>query len=269
MKMLEGKVAVVTGSASGIGASSVLKLAELGANVVVNYSRSADEAKEVGQSCLKKGAEVEVVQADVSRDDDCRRLVEAAEARWGRVDILVNNAGTTKFADHSNLEELDAEDFQSIYATNVIGAYQMTRAVADLMKDQYEEGIGERGSVINISSIAGVSGIGSSIAYAASKGAFNTMTLSLARSQAPFMRVNAVCPGFVGTRWFRDRFGEEGFAKLVERIEAATPLDHAGMGEDVADVVAFFASPWSRHVTGETLLVDGGSHLDMTPLVAR
>ncbi len=266
--MLKDKVSIITGSAAGIGAASALKLAELGSHVVINYTKSVEEAEATTRACQEHDVDVLMVRADIGEDTDCQALAQAAMDKWGRIDILVNNAGTTKFADHAQLDALDKSDFQDIYGVNVVGAYQMIRAVAPSMKDGFAKQ-GEAGAVVNISSIAGVTGIGSSVAYAASKGALNTMTLSLARSLSPDLRVNAVCPGFVGTRWFRDRFGEEKFAEIVNQQKKNSPLKRAGKPEDVAGAVAFFCGPWSSNVTGETLLVDAGLHLDMAPLTAR
>ncbi len=261
--MADLKTAIVTGSAAGIGASTAIKLAQRGVHVVINYSKSADDAEQVAQTCRGHGVEALVVQADVNDDAACKAMAKAALDAWGRIDILVNNAGGTKFADHKDLDALDAEDFLWIHRLNVVAPYQMIRAVAPAMQAQ------GYGSVVNVSSIAGVTGIGSSIAYAASKGALNTMTLSLARALAPAIRVNAVCPGFVGTRWFRDRLGEEGFAKMVAGVEKNTPLNRAGTPEGVADAILFLALEGSEYITGETLLTDAGLHLSMTPLVAR
>ena len=131
------------------------------------------------------------------------------------------------------------------------------------MKDRGE------GSVVNVPAIAGVTGIGSSVAYAASKGAMNTMTLSLARALAPEIRVNAVCPGFIGTRWFRDKFGENMFKSIVANQEETMPLKRAGTPEDIAATVCFFAGEGSDHITGETLITDAGMHLNFAPLTAR
>ncbi len=190
-----GKVAIVTGSATGVGAEVARQLAARGCSVVINYTKSEAEAKETQAACEALGAPTLLVQADVSVDADCRRLAQAALDKWGRIDVLVNNAGTSKFVAHHDLEGLSADDFQRIYAVNVIGPSQMTRAVAPAMQRQ------GAGSVVNVSSLAGVRGIGSSVAYAASKGALNTMTLSLARALGPEIRVNTVCPGFIDTRW--------------------------------------------------------------------
>jgi 3-oxoacyl-[acyl-carrier protein] reductase len=256
---LKGKSAIVTGSATGIGASVALGLAHRGANVVVNYTKSEKEAREVFEAVKASGADARLVQGDVAKDADCKKLAAAALDAWGSVHILVNNAGTTKFAAHGDLDALSAEDFQNIYAVNVIGAFQMIRAVAPAMKKHGE------GSVVNVSSIAGVKGIGSSVAYAASKGALNTMTLSLARALAPEIRVNAVCPGYVATGWFKNRFGDEAFKRITDDQAATAPLKRAADGDEIAKTVLFFAGPESRHVTGEMLLTDGGLHLTLAP----
>jgi len=260
---LVGKAAIVTGSATGIGAAVAIRLARRGANVVVNYTKSEAEARATADAVRAAGADVRLAQGDVSKDEDCRRIAGAAVEAWGRIDILVNNAGTTKFAAHHELDALTAEDFLHLYAVNVVGPYQMIRASAPTMKAQ------GFGAVVNVSSIAAVAGIGSSVAYAASKGALNTMTLSLARALAPEIRVNAVCPGFVGTRWFRDRFGEEAFGKIVAQIEGSTPLKRAGTPEDIADAVVFFCAEGAKHITGETLLADAGMHLDLAATTRR
>ncbi len=256
------KVAIVTGSATGVGAEVAKQLAARGIHVVVNYTKSEDEARDTAQACLEQGVEVELVCANVADDADCRAMAGKAIARWGRIDYLVNNAGVSKFAAHHDLEALDGDDFLRIYKVNVIGAYQMVRAVAPAMKE------GGAGSVVNVSSVAGVMGIGSSIAYAASKGALNTMTLSLARALGPEIRVNAVCPGMIDTRWLRNGLGQEGFAKLYDGTAAATPLKAVSTPAEVAEPVLFFLLSAS-HITGETLLIDAGTHLGFAPLVAR
>ena len=162
---MQGAAALVTGSSSGIGAATARLLASKGCNVAINYSRSADAAQAVAAECEAMGVETLVVQADVSQDAHCRRLADAVVDRWGRLDALVNNAGTTKFVEHHDLDGLSGEDFQNIYAVNVVGPYQMTRAVHAQMKSQGQ------GAVVNVASMAGVMGTGSSIAYAASKAA--------------------------------------------------------------------------------------------------
>ena len=254
---LRGKAAIVTGSATGIGAAVALAFARAGAKIVLNFTKSEAEARETARLVEQAGAEVRLVQGDVAQDEGCRRLAEAALDAWGRIDILVNNAGTTKFAAHDHLDALDAKDFSSIYAVNTVGAFQTIRACRKAL-----EASGE-GAVVNVSSVAGIAGVGSSVAYAASKGALNTMTLSLARALAPGIRVNAVCPGYIATRWFKDRFGPERFEQFNAQQREATALKRLGRPDDVADAVLFLATPSSRHITGELLIVDGGLHLSL------
>ena len=181
----------------------------------------------------------------------------------GRVDILVNNAGTTKFVEHSDLAGLSSEDFQRIYSVNVIGAYQMIRAVQPHM-----EKLPEGGAVVNVASTAGVTGIGSSVAYAASKGAMVTMTLSLARALGPSMRINAVCPGFIEGDWLLEGLGEEKYQQLLDVNRRSAPLGRTATAETVADgILSFISGP--QIVTGETMILDGGRHLAMAPLSRR
>jgi NAD(P)-dependent dehydrogenase (short-subunit alcohol dehydrogenase family) len=209
------------------------------------------------------GAEVAIAQGDVSEDADCRRIAAAAQ-RFGRLDALVNNAGITKHAqNHGDLDALSKEDFLRIFAVNTVGPFQMVRACRSLL-----EAAG-RSSVLMTSSIAGINGGGSSVAYAASKGALNTMTLSLARALAPTIRVNAVCPGFIDTRWFTQGLGEEATKRIRETITSRTPLRVASKPEDIADAALFLISDAARHVTGETLLIDAGLHLGSSPQAQR
>lgn len=249
---ISGQVAIVTGSAAGIGAATAEKLSRRGAKVVINYSKSKSEAEEVAQTCTKAGGDVIVVQANVAEDADCQKLAAEALKKWKRIDMLVNNAGTTKFADHARLDKLSKDDFLNIYSVNVVGPYQMIRACQPAMKE-----VGN-GRVVNVSSIAGTRGIGSSVAYAASKGALNTMTIALARALAPEIRVNAVLPGFVGTRWFRDKFGEEAFQQIVKASTAVAPLKRAGTPEDMAESIVFLCAEGGQHLTAQLLVVDAG-----------
>ena len=251
------KVAIITGSSQGLGAAIAKKLSERNVNTVINYSSNEDLANHTMKECIKNGVNAITVKANVSSDDDCKKLVKKTIDAFGRVDILVNNAGTTKFADHTKLEKLSDEDFINIYKVNVIGPYQMIRAVEPFMK---KNGFG---SVVNISSIAGKTGIGSSIAYAASKGALNTMTLSLAKALGPEIRVNTVCPGFIGTGWFENRFGKETYERIKKDQENITPLNKAGTPNDIADSAVFFCLEGSEHITGETLISDAGMHLNL------
>jgi 3-oxoacyl-[acyl-carrier protein] reductase len=255
----DGLYAIVTGSASGLGAATAQMLARGGGRVIVNYSSSKAEAEATADLCRSAGAEVLVVQGDVSRDEDCRKIAAAASG-WGRLDVLVNNAGITKHVPHHDLEGLSAEDFQRIYAVNTIGPFQMLRAARALL-EAGAEAAGRPSAVVNVSSIAGISGGGSSVAYAASKGALNTMTQSLARALAPLIRVNTVCPGYIDTPWFTKGRGDAGAQQVREAVMARVPLKVASSAEDIAQLVCFLASPASSTMTGEFVRMDAGMHL--------
>lgn len=252
--------AIVTGSASGLGAATARLLAKEGARIIVNYCNSQKEAETTADVCRTTGsAEVIVVQGDVSRDQDCRKIVAAA-APWGRLDLLVNNAGITKHVPHHDLDGLSTEDFQRMYAVNTIGPYQMIRAARALL-DISAKFHRRPAAVVNVSSIAGINGCGSSIAYSASKGALNAMTGPLARALAPSIRVNTVCPGYIDTDWFTNGLGETGARQVRDDVVARAPLKVASTPEDVAQLVWFLASPASSNMTGECVRTDAGVHL--------
>jgi len=243
------KVAIVTGASSGIGAASAAELDRRGWSIVVNYSRSEAEAGQVAAGCRDALA----VQADVGDDAQCRALAQAALDKWGRIDALINNAGTTKFVDHANLDGLTGDDFLRIYRTNVVGAFQMTRACAPALK-------ANRGAVVNVSSVAAEIPIGSSIAYGASKAALNLMTRSLARALGPEIRVNAVCPGYVDTPWQHNAHGRDRADQIAAHYAAMVPLKDFARPEDVAEVICWLIEG-GRQVTGEAIFVDGGLHI--------
>ena len=243
------KTAIITGSASGIGAATATELSKRGWNVVINYSKSKAEAEKVAAKCK----DAVVVQADVSDDAQCRKLAQAALDKWGRIDALVNNAGTTKFVKHADLEGLSADDFLRIYRINVVGPFQMVRACAPALKTA-------KGAVVNVSSVASLLGTGSSIAYAASKSALNSMTYSLARVLGPEVRVNAVCPGYVDTPWQHNALGKDGANKAAEHYAGMVPLKSYATPEDLAETIAWLIEG-ARQITGETIFVDGGLHI--------
>ena len=259
---LKNAVCIVTGSATGIGAACVIELAHRGCRTIINYTKSETEARQTALACEKAGAETLLVRANVAEDADCRRMADAALEKWGRIDALVNNAGTTKVAfNHADLNALQAEDFQRVYAVNVVGAFQMIRAVEPAMRKQ------GKGAVVNVSSIAGVMGNGTSVAYAASKGALNTMTLALARALAPEIRVNAVCPGFVETRWLAQALGDR-YETAKTRWAGNAPLQQVCTPEEVARTIVWLLEG-AELVTGEFIIVDAGSHLGGAPMKAR
>lgn len=248
------KVCVVTGSSSGIGAATARLYAANGWNIAVNFSREGAPAEAVAQQCRDLGADVLVVKADVARDADCRRLAADVDGRWGRADVLVNNAGTTRFVALKDLDGLQADDFHDIYAVNVIGAYQMTRAFVPLLERH------PGAAVVNVSSIASFMGTGSSIAYMASKGALNAMTVGLARALGPKIRVNAIAPGLVDSPWLKNGLGETAYAASVERYRERATLAEIITPDDVAQA-AWWLGVGAAKTTGEVLLVDGGVRL--------
>jgi 3-oxoacyl-[acyl-carrier protein] reductase len=251
--MAERKVAIVTGSATGVGAATALLLAKRGWNLVINYSKSEAEARATQAACEAAGAETVLVRGSVAEDPACRAIVQAAVARWGRVDALVNNAGVSVFGAAASWDALDVEAFQRIYAVNTIGSFQMVRAAVAHLK-------AAGGCIVNVSSIAGSLGIGSSVPYIASKGALNSMTLHLARSLAPEIRVNAVCPGLVTSRWFVEGIGQEAADRMTANYEKRAPLGRPSTPEDVADAIVWLVAG-AKTTTGELLLLDSGVHL--------
>jgi 3-oxoacyl-[acyl-carrier protein] reductase len=251
---LKDAVVLITGSGTGVGAACARHFAAKGARIVVNYSRSQREAEETAASCAAEGVEVEIVKADVADDAACRGMVARAMDRWGRLDALINNAAITRKSDPFDLETLSAQDFHDVFAVNVIGAYQMARAAVPAMRAS------GGGAIVNVSSTAAFTGGGSSLAYAASKGALNALTLALARTNGPEIRVNAVCPGVIDTRWMRDAVGPERYAAIEERFARTAPLARVAQPEDVASAVVFLVEG-TDYVTGELLCLDGGIRL--------
>ena len=251
---LNNAVALITGSSSGIGAATARLFAEQGCHVVINYSRNEEGARAVARDCEAHGVRTLVHQADVADDAQCRAMVDAAVAEFGRLDVLVNNAGTTKFCPHHDLDGLHKDDFLRLYEVNTVGAYQMTRAATPALR---AAGLAH---VVNMASIAGLAGVGSSIAYAASKGALLTMTKSLARVLGPEVRVNAICPGFVQGEWLEKGLGTEAYNKMLDKTKAGAALNDAASPETVAQAVLGLVIGGDLS-TGEALRVDGGAHL--------
>ena len=249
----ERRVALVTGSGTGVGAATALGLSRLGYNVLINYSKSEQEARQTEAECRAAGADTLLLRGDVANDADCRSLVQGAIRRWGRLDALVNNAGISTFGGAANWDSMDADTFGRILSVNVLGTFQMVRASAPHLRQT-------QGAIVNVSSVAGTLGIGSSVPYVASKGAINSLTLHLARELAPEIRVNAVCPGLITTRWFVPGVGQEAFEKLQASYEQRTPLARACSAEDVAQAILWLVDG-ARTVTGELIQLDSGMHL--------
>jgi NAD(P)-dependent dehydrogenase (short-subunit alcohol dehydrogenase family) len=261
----EGWTVLVTGASTGLGRAIAVECAERGAaSLIINYASSADEAAATARLVESHGAEGILAQGDVANDGDCVRIAAAA-VPTGRIDALFNNAGVTKFAqNHADLDAVSGEDFARLYGVNVIGAFQMVRAARALL-----EAAPQPGAVVNTASVAGVLGIGSSVPYAASKGALITMTISLARALAPKIRVNAICPGFIDTPWFGRAMDAASLERMRAGVATSMPLKAASSAEDIAGAAVFLASPAARHITGETLLTDAGLHLGYAPLGMR
>ena len=254
--MTDHPVAIVTGGSRGVGAATAKMLFENGWNVLITCSSSIEDAKQLAKDCANKNQEVFAFQADVSNDDECMATIHKAIEKWGRIDALINNAGTTKFVwDHSDLDSLDAEDFHYIYGVNVIGPFQMVKAAKEhLLKSTNP-------CVVNVSSIAGIRGIGSSVAYASSKGALNSMTLSMARNLGP-IRVNAVCPGFIEGEWLKRGMGIEMYEGTKKHIQNTAPLGKTCSPESIAEVIMNLIEK-SELITGQLITVDGGVSLNL------
>jgi 3-oxoacyl-[acyl-carrier protein] reductase len=252
------KVAIVTGSATGVGAAAAILLAERGCQILINYTRSEAEAKDTARVCESKGAETLIFQGDVSDEAACQGMARAAIEKWGRIDYLINNAAKTKFNPYENLDGLTGEDFLAIYKVNVVGAYQMVRAVAPQMKKQ------GRGAIVNNSSIGGITGIASSMAYAASKAALNMLTRSLSLVLGPEIRINAVAPGAIQTRWLQGGMTPEQYQAFLVNAAAMVPLQVVPTAEQIAETLVWFLEGASV-VTGEVLMVDAGLHCGRLP----
>ena len=242
--MPKAEVALVTGSATGIGRAVAWRLAERGVDVVVNYSRSEAEARETVAGVEERGARALLCQADVSDEEAVRRMVGQSVEHFGGIDYLVNNAATTYFVELDDLDGMSADKWDRIHAVNVKGPFFCFRACAPAMR--------EGGAVVNISSVAALTGTGSCMAYAASKAALLNMTRSWARAFAPRIRANAVLPGPVTSRWLMDDHMD-----MLEAGLAATPMERVSSPDDVAAAVRYFLLE-TDFVTGHWLVVDGG-----------
>ncbi len=239
----QGKVALVTGSSSGIGASTARMLAAAGAVVVVNSSTSVD----AGEALAAELPGASYVQGDIADNEQAEALVSTTVERHGRLDILVNNAGTTAVIPHPDLTAATPDVWRRIFGVNVIGTWQVTVAAVPHLKRSGD------GCIVNVSSLAGHRAVGSSIPYAASKAALSHMTILLANVLGPEIRVNAVAPGLVDTPWTADWDDVRAF------VRAQAPLGRSGTADDIAAVILSLVG--ARYVTGEVVQVDGGMHL--------
>lgn len=252
-------VAIITGAASGVGAATAKMLAGKGYNVLVNYNRSADLAQQVVQDCLKLGVEAISVQGDVSDDEVCKHLALQAMNHWGRIDVLVNSAGATLFVPMSQMDDVQAADFQKIFGINAIGPFQMSRAVAKHM--------GAQGAIVNVSSVAGQLGMGSSFPYVLSKAALNSLTVGMARTLAPKIRVNAVLPGMIQGRWMKEGLGDEAYERVKHQFADSSLLGEVATPEHIASSVCWLLDK-DCLMTGQLMVVDGGFTLGRPPPAA-
>ncbi len=246
MERLTDQVALITGGGTGIGQATALLLAREGAHVAVNYSRSAAEAESTVEEITALGRQGCAIKADVSSEDDVRSMVAKVVDVFGRLDILVNNAATTEMIPYTDLDGMSGDVWDKIMAVNVKGTFYCCREAIPLLRDN-------GGRIVNVSSIAGLTGQGSCIAYAASKAAVINMTKAIAISQAPDVRANAVAPGVVETRWIK------GWEQFTDPHRERTPLRRHATSEDVA--TAIYGLVINPFVTGQTVVVDGGRTL--------
>jgi len=252
--MMEERVAIITGAGSGIGAETARQLAARGWRVVINYRANREPAEAVAAQCRASGGDAIAVQADVSEDAACKALVQSALATFGRIDALMNNAGETKVAPAADLDALSGDDFMRLYRNNVVSVYQMTRAAAAALSES------GHGSVVNIGSRAGVTGGGTSTAYAASKAAVHTLTKSLARALGPAVRVNCVAPGYVDTGWHVRGRGQAHADKAKAGMIAKAALKKVVTAQEMAEMCVLLLAGGTA-MTGEVVFMDGGVHL--------
>jgi 3-oxoacyl-[acyl-carrier protein] reductase len=245
----ERKVALVTGAATGIGRAAAMGLAKAGFDVVINYSRSGKEARKTAELAQTQGARTLLFQCDVSDDACVRKMLEATRQEFGRLDALVNNAGITSNVAPKDFEAMTAEEWDRVFAVNVRGMFQVTRAAAPLLKES-------RGSIVNTASIVGMRPGPQPLPYAASKAAVISLTRLLALNLGPEIRVNAVAPGWIEGDWMV-RMLKDKYDELMGRRAKMTPLKRVAKPEDVAEVIVNLIV--SNHfVNGETIVIDGG-----------
>jgi 3-oxoacyl-[acyl-carrier protein] reductase len=249
IQLLRGKTAIITGGSRGIGRSTTLRLAEAGANVVVNYLSNEAAAEEVVREAKEKGVDALAIRADVSNVDQAEHLVQLTVERFGGLDIVVANAGIWE---GSPIESMSESLWDRVIDINLKGTWSVCRAAVKVMKQQ------KSGSIVIVSSTAGQRGEAGYSNYAASKGGQISFTKALASELAPHVRVNCVAPGWVDTELNEDVFGDQAYRR---KVTDEIPLRRMATADDIAFPIVFLASEWARHITGEVLNVNGGSVL--------
>jgi 3-oxoacyl-[acyl-carrier protein] reductase len=255
-------VSIITGGGKGIGSAIARKLANTGHNIVINFSHSQNEALKTLEECKALGIDAIAIKADISKKLECQKVIEETMEKFGKITNLINNAGITVFADYTDLKSQSEETFEQILAVNLMGPFYMVEFSEPYLRES-------RGSVVNISSQAGITGIGSSIPYAVSKGALNTLTLSLAKSLSPEVRVNAICPSVVTSTWWNQRFKSDDKLFAFQKKMAEDSLLQINVSpEDIAELTSFLTNE-NKSMTGELLRVNAGSHLGQAPAKKR
>ena len=248
---VKGKAAVVTGSSRGAGRATALALAKRGCSVLINYSSSAGAAEKVVEEVKSLGVESLSFQANVAVDEECRAMIEAAYEAFGRLDILINNAGTTEFINHGNLEKATSEIWDRILGVNLKGPFQCIRAAEKYLRESGDA------AIVNVASVAGVAGTGSSVPYCASKAGLINLGITMARALGPEIRVNTVSPGFIDGEWLKAGFGDK-YDTIKSGIEKKSVLGKVSQPEDVADAIVSLVTG-SSLVTGQNIVCDGGA----------
>lgn len=243
----KNKVFIITGGGTGIGKATALKLADRGAKLVINYSNSETEAKKVVEEIIEKGGTAFAFKANVASEHEVNNMIDQTITQFGRLDGLVNNASITAQIPMNDLESATDDVWDSLYDVNVKGMFHCVKAAVPHMKKQ------KAGAIVNVGSIAGTTGIGSSIPYAATKAAIHTMTKSLAIALAPHIRVNCISPGAVDTRWW------SGNEDKMYQLAGNLPLQRISSPEDIADAILFQLKQES--LTGQVFTIDNGQTL--------
>ena len=244
------RVALITGSASGIGRSAALAFSRGGYDVVINYSRNATQADKTAQMCYALGAKTLVVKCDVSQDTEVVSMIDACKTEYGRLDVLINNAGTTMDIPPGHMGEVNLDEWDRVFAVNVRGLFQVSRAAVALLRQS------NNASIINTCSIAGIRPGPQPLAYAASKASVANLTKTLAGALGPEIRVNAVAPGWLEGEWMEKMLGDN-YKGLMDRRAKYTPLDRVATADDVGDVMLNLADH-NKFVSGEIIIIDGG-----------